>query len=117
MKLLLDENLSRRIVPSLQEAFPETTQVALVGLEQASDRDVWEFGKTGGYTILSKDEDFLGLLSTLGHPPRLILLALGNCTNQQVVDAMIEARAGIEASFAHDDVGFVQVYRSLREPT
>lgn len=37
MKLLLDENLSRRIVPFLQSIFPESTQVALIGLEQADD--------------------------------------------------------------------------------
>lgn len=33
MKLLLDENLSRRIVPFLQIAFPGSSQVALLGLE------------------------------------------------------------------------------------
>jgi hypothetical protein len=33
MKLLLDENLSRRIVPFLQSDFPGTTQVALEGIE------------------------------------------------------------------------------------
>lgn len=35
MKLLLDENLSRRQVPFLQNEFPGSTQVALVGLEIA----------------------------------------------------------------------------------
>lgn len=29
MKLLLDENLSRRLVPALQQAFPGSSQVAL----------------------------------------------------------------------------------------
>ncbi len=33
MKLLPDENQSRRIVPSLQAAFPGSTQIALLGLE------------------------------------------------------------------------------------
>ncbi len=40
MKLLLDENLSRRIVPFLQAAFPDSSQVVLLGLEGASDSDV-----------------------------------------------------------------------------
>lgn len=35
MKLLLDQNLSRRLLPHLQSHFPGTTQVALVGLERA----------------------------------------------------------------------------------
>ena len=37
MKLLLDENLSRRLVPFLQENYPESSQVALLGMEQTSD--------------------------------------------------------------------------------
>jgi predicted nuclease of predicted toxin-antitoxin system len=33
MKLLLDENLSRRIVPFLQTDFPGSSQVVLEGLQ------------------------------------------------------------------------------------
>lgn len=40
MKLLLDENLSRRLVPFLQNNFPGTTQVALIGLERADGRNI-----------------------------------------------------------------------------
>ncbi|NMY62928.1 DUF5615 family PIN-like protein [Pseudomonas sp. WS 5018] len=43
LKLLLDENLSRRLVPDLQADFPGSTQVALVGLGQANDRGIWEY--------------------------------------------------------------------------
>lgn len=37
MKLLLDENLSRRIVPFLQADYPDSTQIALANMESASD--------------------------------------------------------------------------------
>jgi len=43
MKLLLDENLSRRLVPFLLTAYPESTQVVLVGLEAAEDARVWDY--------------------------------------------------------------------------
>ena len=43
MKLLLDENLSRRLIPFLQQDFPGSTQVALIGLERADDGEIWEF--------------------------------------------------------------------------
>lgn len=35
MKLLLDENLSRRIEPFLQDCYPGSTRVVLEGLEGA----------------------------------------------------------------------------------
>ncbi len=40
MKLLLDENLSQRIIPFIQEAYPDSSQIALAGMESASDREV-----------------------------------------------------------------------------
>jgi predicted nuclease of predicted toxin-antitoxin system len=42
MKLLLDENLSRRLVPFLQHDFPGSTQVVLLAMESASDKEVWQ---------------------------------------------------------------------------
>jgi len=35
MKLLLDENLSRRLVPFLLSSYRDSTQVALAALERA----------------------------------------------------------------------------------
>ncbi len=42
MKLLLDENLSRRLVPFLQHDYPDTSQVVLLGMESAMDKEVWQ---------------------------------------------------------------------------
>lgn len=49
MKLLLDENLSRRIVPFLQAIFPDSSQVALLNLEGASDSEIWQYAKDNGF--------------------------------------------------------------------
>jgi predicted nuclease of predicted toxin-antitoxin system len=45
MKLLLDENLSKRLIPFLQHDFPGSTQVVLLGMQSASDKDVWQKAK------------------------------------------------------------------------
>ena len=37
MKLLFDENLSRRLVALLADMYPDSTHVALVALERAGD--------------------------------------------------------------------------------
>ena len=57
MKLLLDENLSRRLVSFLQQDYPGSTQVALIGLERADDKDIWEFAKKNGFVIVTRDAD------------------------------------------------------------
>lgn len=110
MKLLLDQNLSRRIVPLLQQTFPGTTQTALVGLERASDSEIWEYAKSGGYTIVTKDDDFLGLLSISGYPPKIILLTMGNCSNQYVAEVLIRSTDNIQKFLTDSQVGLVEVY-------
>lgn len=58
MKLLLDENLSRRIVPFLQDRYPGSSQVVLVGLDRAEDRSVWSFARENDFVIVTKDSYF-----------------------------------------------------------
>lgn len=51
MNLLLDQNLSRRLVPVLEPAYPGTSQVVLLGMERASDREIWQFAREQGFLI------------------------------------------------------------------
>ena len=69
MKLLLDENLSRRLVPFLLHDFPGISQVVLLGLESATDTQVWQTAKNQGFVIVTRDADFEELsLVWGGHP-------------------------------------------------
>jgi predicted nuclease of predicted toxin-antitoxin system len=53
MKLLLDENLSRRIIPFVEAHFPGSTQVALIGVERATDEEIWCYARDNGFCIVS----------------------------------------------------------------
>lgn len=46
MKLLLDENLLRRLVPFRQHDYPDSSQIILLGLQSASDEALWQRRKT-----------------------------------------------------------------------
>ena len=54
MKLLLDENLSRRLLPFLQHDYPGSDHVVMVGMESASDTQVWEKAKQDGFVIVTR---------------------------------------------------------------
>jgi predicted nuclease of predicted toxin-antitoxin system len=110
VKLLLDENLSRRIVPSLQQRFPGSTQVALVGLERAADVTLWDYAHAHGFILVSKDDDFRDLQLLRGHPPKLIVLRLGNATNAAVLEALLNAAERVIATLQLDDVGIVEIF-------
>jgi len=109
MKLLLDENLSFRIAPSLQDVFPGTTQVRLVGLERADDRAIWQFAKKNEFVIVTKDDDFHGLLSMLGYPPKVIHFRTGNTANQAVTDALRHNADEIITAILNPKIGFIEI--------
>ena len=74
MSLLLDENLSPRLLPRLSSLFPGLIHVRDVGLKQASDEVIWDWAKRNGYTIITTDADFVALSQRLGWPPKVIHL-------------------------------------------
>ena len=74
MKLLFDENLSRRLVARLADLFPESSHVVLEGLLQNPDIAIWEYAKARGFAIVAADADFYELSTTFGPPPKVIWL-------------------------------------------
>ena len=107
MKLLLDENLSRRIVPALQLRWPGSSQVALLGLERATDAQLCTFAAENGFVIRSKDDDFHRLVSARGYRPKLVHVASGNGTIDQVLSALLAAADDIEAAFSDTTTGSI----------
>ncbi len=74
MKLLLDENLSRKLVARLAELYPGSAHVADFDLLATSDREIWAFAQQEGFVIVSTDADFYELATTLGPPPKVVWL-------------------------------------------
>jgi predicted nuclease of predicted toxin-antitoxin system len=74
VKLLFDENLSRKLVIRLADLFPGSTHVAFEGLLRQPDIAVWQSAKARGFALVSADADFFQLASTLGPPPKVIWL-------------------------------------------
>lgn len=110
MKLLLDENLSRRIVPFLETDFPGSTQVALIGMERASDEDIWRYARDNGFFIVTKDADFYDLSLIRGAPPKVIWLKSGNVTKSAVAQILLTNRAYIEDMLAAAEITCVELY-------
>lgn len=110
MKLLLDENLSRRIVASLQPHFPGTSHVSLVGLERATDQEIWAYAKANDYVVVTKDDDFQAIQGLHGHPPQIIRVRLGNCSNEDLLALLIKYASAIKDTLEAQDIGFVDLY-------
>lgn len=96
MRLLLDENLSRRLVPFLQTDFPGSSQVSLLGLEEASDREIWEYARDNGFVIVTRDADFSELSARYGQPPQIVWLRIRNASKTSLLKLLCSQRELIE---------------------
>ncbi len=69
MKLLLDQNLSYRMLDAIDSAFPGSSHVRLHGFEAATDTEIWNFAKNRDFVIVTRDVDFFERSLILGAPP------------------------------------------------
>lgn len=84
MKLLFDENLSPNLVGRLADLFPDCCHVSEVGLQSATDPAVWNYAKSNGLVIVSKDADMHQRSFLFGAPPKVVWVRLGNCSTTDV---------------------------------
>jgi predicted nuclease of predicted toxin-antitoxin system len=116
VKLLFDENLSRRLVERLADLFPGSTHVASEGLLQASDARLWEFAHANGFAIVTADADFYELATTFGPPPKVIWLR--GCDYPTAAAERLIRRQAIRLSeFLRDPDQAVLILTPPREPT
>lgn len=119
MKLLLDQNLSRKLIGMLAAEFPNTEHVLHLGMEKKDDTDIWDFAASNGYSIISKDKDFYQRSVAIGHPPKVIHLHIGNCSVKETEDALqISAAVASQADhiLTNDASGFTKSPISALSP-
>ncbi len=97
MKLLLDENLSPKLIDGLQSEYPGSAHVRSVGLRGAGDEEIWNYAREQGFAIISKDNDFRQLSFVHSAPPKVIWLSVGNAGTDAILHFMKSQRAVILA--------------------
>lgn len=97
MKLLLDANLSYRMLAELEPAFPGSAHVAGLGLETADDRELWDYAREHGFVLVSKDSDFDEFATLYGAPPKVIWLKCGNRPRGYIASLLLDHRGEILA--------------------
>lgn len=99
MKLLFDENLSHHLVERLADVYPGSQHVRQLGMKTSPDRIVLGYAGLMDMVLVTKDGDFddLALLSEDG--ARVLRLDLGNCTTNEIEQALRVAAEGLPAMF------------------
>lgn len=101
IRLLLDENISFRAVPALEDLYTSSVHVRSLGLLGAGDTRIWRYAAEHQYLLVSKDTDFFERSIALGAPPKVVWLRIGNATVRGTV-AFLRDKYLVIRRFAED---------------
>lgn len=85
MKCWIDAQLPPALAAWLSRQFSvEASSLRDLGLRDAADIDIFHAARQERLVLISKDSDFVELVSRHGPPPQLIWVTCGNVTNSRL---------------------------------
>jgi len=115
MKILLDANISWKLVNSLKPIYGECAHVDLIGLNvPAEDIDIWNYALSNGFIIITKDNDFVNLLELNGFPPKVVLLRTGNNSSQSLTELLKSIIPMVE-DLEKSNYGLLEIVKEIKE--
>ena len=98
MKLLLDANISWRLIAKLKSHFEDCFHADHIDIAvPAKDSAIWNPALTNEMIIVTNDDDFLNLANVKGFPPKVVLLRTGKQSNSFIEELLIKHKGDIEA--------------------
>jgi predicted nuclease of predicted toxin-antitoxin system len=90
VKLLFDQNVSRHLVGMFALEYPGSRHVTDVGLDTATDAEIWAYAGEHDFIIVSKDSDFRQLAFLHGPPPKAIWVRPGSVSTIEIYNVLGE---------------------------
>ena len=111
MKLLLDQNISFRVVNLLSTVFERVGHTKSLGLTDASDKEIWNYALVNNYTIITFDSDFIDLATLKGTPPKIVWLRFGNASNLKIANKLLSNAETIQNFIENtgSEVSFLEI--------
>lgn len=108
MKLLFDENLSPKLSRLLQDLYPGSRHARALNLRR-DYYGLWDYAKEYDFCIVTKDGDFRDLSDRYGHPPKAVLIRLGNGPARDVEILLRERYADLLALDQDESRGLLEL--------
>lgn len=107
IRLLLDENLSIRLLPVLADRYPDSQHVEVAIGRSATDEAIWSYAQGAGLLIVTRDEDFQRLSVWRGAPPKVVWIRNGNSSTRAVAELLLRSHALIQQFLEHEEATFL----------
>ena len=73
-----------------------------------------DFAAENDFVLVSKDDDFPALVVARGYRPKLVQIALGNASNDEVLSALLGAADRLERALSQSEICIAVINRDVR---
>ena len=114
MKILVDQNISHRIVAHISFLFEQVVHVKTSGWIDWNDYDIFMAARQQQYdAVMTLDEDFNKLLIEHSCPPKIIWLKTGNCSTAKLVEVVVLHQSLIKDFLEESEFDCLEIYGQL----
>jgi len=110
VRLLFDQNLSRKLGGRLADIFPDCSHVQFHVLADKTDTEIWKFAKLNNFYIVTQDADFAERSRLYGSPPKVIWLRCGNVPTSQVEQILRLGSEVIQSLEVSANIDCLEIY-------
>jgi len=110
LKLLFDQNLSRKLVTRLADIFPNVSYVQFHELAEMSDTAIWYFAKLNDFCMVTQDVDFAEKSQLYDSPPKVVWLRCGNAPNDRVETLIRSGQEAIQELLGNHNLYCLELY-------
>lgn len=91
MNIWIDAQLPPSIAAWLSATFGvNAIAIKDLGLRDSQDTEIFAAARTANAVIMTKDSDFVDLVTRLGIPPQILWVTCGNVTNRHLRQVLIQ---------------------------
>lgn len=91
MNIWIDAQLPPSIAAWLSATFGvNAIAIKDLGLRDSQDTEIFAAARTANAVIITKDSDFVDLVTRLGIPPQILWVTCGNVTNRNLRQILIQ---------------------------
>ena len=80
-----------------------------LGLQSASDQDIWNRAKSDGYVVVTRDADFQELSLVWGSPPQVVRLRTPNLNRASVLEMLLDHKDQIHHALEIEGMSSIEL--------
>ena len=103
MLFLVDAQLPPLLAEALRQAGCEAVHVIDLGLQAATDEQIWDEAISRSAVLVTKDSDFALRRAATNDGPAILWVRVGNTSNRKLIELVLRALPAIIAAIERDE--------------